>query len=72
MLHRNTTRLLLTALVAGAAACADSTAPTHTLTDAALTRDAASDAADATTQDLGVMLGGELLAGMPMLSAAQV
>lgn len=69
MTHRIPTRLLLTALVAAVAACADSTAPTATLDDAVLTRDAANDAADATVQDLGEMLGGEILAGLPMASA---
>lgn len=71
MMSRNSTRLWIAAVVAGAAACADSTAPTRTLTDAALTRDAASDAATATSQDLGEMLGAEMLGGMPMATAPQ-
>ena len=71
MMSRNSTRLFMTALVVGAAACADSTAPTRALTDGALTRDAASDAATATSQDLGEMLGAEMLGGMPMAAAPQ-
>ena len=71
MMYRNSTRLLVAALVAGVAACADSTAPSRTLPDALLTRDAATDAADATSQDLSQMLGGELLAGLPMTTSGQ-
>jgi hypothetical protein len=69
MMYRNSARLLFTALVAAAAACADSTAPARELTDAMLTRDAASDAADATAQDIGQMVGAEVLAGLPMASS---
>ena len=71
MMYRNSTRLLFTALVVGAAACADSTAPTSTLTDVMLTRDAGNDAAEATAQDIGEMIGSEALAGMPMGIAPQ-
>ena len=71
MTCRNSTRLLVAALVAGVAACADSTAPSRPLTDALLTRDVAGDAADATSQDLSQMLGGELLAGLPLTAAPQ-
>lgn len=69
MKYSISTRLVFTALVAVVAACADSTAPTAALSDAVVTRDAANDAADATVQDIGEMLGGEALAGLPMASA---
>lgn len=69
MMYRNSTRLLCTALVVAAAACADSTAPASTLTDVMLTRDAGNDVAEATAQDIGEMVGSEALVGMPMASA---
>jgi hypothetical protein len=69
MMYRITTRLLLTVAVAGAAACADSTAPTAGVTESMLTRDVANDAADATTQTLAQMSGMELLVGMPLASS---
>ena len=69
MMYKTPTRLLVAALVAGVAACADSTAPSRTLSDPVLTRDAATDAADATSQDLAQMAGGELMAGLPMTSS---
>lgn len=69
MMYRNSARMLFTALVAAAAACADSTAPGRQLTDVMLTRDAASDAADATAQDIGQMVGAEVLVGLPMASS---
>jgi len=69
MMYRNSARLLFTALVVGAAACADSTAPASQLTEATFTRDAANDAADATAQDVGEMIGAEALTGLPMGSA---
>jgi hypothetical protein len=66
MMHRNSTRLLCTALVAAVAACADSTAPASSLTDVMLTRDAGNDVAETTAQDIGEMIGSEALVGMPM------
>ena len=69
MMYRNSARLLFTALVAVTAACADSTAPAGEVTEVMLTRDAANDAADATAQDIGQMIGAEVLVGMPMASA---
>lgn len=71
MTHRNSARLLFTALVVGAAACADSTAPRAPLTDVMLSRDAGSDAADATVHDIGEMVGSEALVGMPRASAPE-
>lgn len=71
MMYRNSSRLLFTALVAAAAACADSTAPSAKLTDVMLTRDAGSDAAETTAQDIGVMIGSEALVGLPMATSAQ-
>ena len=70
MRSRNSARLLFTALVAGAAACADSTAPAAGVTEAMLTSDVARDAADATAQDLAQMTGIEALVGMPLASSA--
>ena len=69
MMYRNSARLLLSALIAGAAACADSTAPAAGLTESMLTRDVASDAADATAQDLAEMAGAEVLSGLPLASS---
>ena len=69
MRYRNSTRLLFTALVVGAAACADSTAPAAGVTEAMLTRDVAGDAADATVRDLSYMGGMEVLVGMPLTSS---
>ena len=69
MMHRIPMRLVLTMVVAGAAACADSTAPTAGVTETMLTRDVANDAGDATTQDLAQMAGTELLVGMPLASS---
>lgn len=69
MMYRNSARLLFTALVAVTAACSDSTAPAGQVTDVMLTRDAASDAGDATAQDIGQMVGAEVLVGLPMASA---
>ena len=71
MMYRNSARMLFTALVATAAACADATAPGGTLTDVMLTRDAGNDAAEATAQDIGVMIGSEALVGLPMASSPQ-
>jgi hypothetical protein len=71
MMYRNSARLLFTALVAGAAACADSTAPASNLTDVMLTRDAGNDVAEATAQDIGEMVGSEALIGMPMATAPE-
>ena len=68
MMYRISTRLVLTALVAASAACADSTAPVG-LTESMLTRDVANDAADATAQDLTEMTGIEALAGLPLATA---
>ena len=69
MMYRNSARLLFAALVAGAAACADSTSPVGGVTESMLTRDVANDAADATAQDLAEMTGIELLAGLPLASS---
>jgi len=69
MMYRNSARLLFTALIVGAAACADSTGPAAGITDAMLTRDVANDAADVTGQDLAAMTGIEALAGLPLASA---
>ena len=71
MMYRNSARLLFTALVVGAAACADSTAPGATLTDVMLTRDAGNDVAETTAQDVGEMIGVEALVGMPMATAPE-
>jgi hypothetical protein len=71
MMYRNSARLLFTALIAAAAGCADSTAPGREVTDVMLTRDAASDAADATAQDIAQMVGGEALSGLPMATAPE-
>lgn len=71
MMYRNAARIIVTALVAGAAACADSTAPAPALTDVMLTRDAGNDVAEATAQDIGEMIGSETLVGMPMATAPQ-
>lgn len=68
MMYRNSARLLLAALIGGVAACADSTAPAG-LTESMLTRDVASDAADATAQDLAEMAGAEALSGLPLASS---
>jgi hypothetical protein len=69
MMYRISTRLLLAAAVAGLAACADSTAPARGVTEEMLTRDVASNAADATVQDLAQMAGIELVAAMPLASS---
>jgi len=69
MMYRNSARLLFTALVVGAAACADSTAPAAGVTEAILTRDVANDAADVTVRDLSYMGGVEVLVGMPLTSS---
>lgn len=69
MMPRISTRLLFTMVVAGAAACTDSTAPAAGVTEAMLTRDVANDAADATTLTLAQMSGMELLVGMPLASS---
>ena len=58
------TRLIALALAAGLAACADSTAPGNSVTDAQLTIDAAGDAGDATVLDLSQMIGSEVQAGV--------
>ena len=68
MIPRISTRLLLTAIVVGAAACADSTAPVAGVTESMLTRDVANDAAEATSQDLAEMAGIEGLVGLPLAS----
>ena len=64
------TRLIALALAAGLAACADSTAPRNSVTDAQLTIDAAGDAGDATVLDLSQMIGSEAQAGVAPASAA--
>ena len=64
------TRMLALALAAGLAACADSTAPRNSVTDAQLTSDAAGDAGDATVLDLELMIGSEAQAGVALASAA--
>ena len=64
------TRLIALALAAGLAACADSTAPRNSVTDAQLTIDAANDAGDATALDLSLMIGSEAQAGLGLASAA--
>ena len=64
------TRLIALALAAGLAACADSTAPRNSVTDAQLTIDAADDAGDATVLDLSLMIGSEAQAGLALASAA--
>jgi hypothetical protein len=69
MMPRISARLFLTMVVAGAAACSDSTAPAAGVTESMLTRDVANDAADATAQDLAQMAGMELLMGMPLASS---
>ena len=70
MIPRISTRLVLTLLAAGAAACSDTTAPPGAVTESMLTRDVANDAADATAQDLAQMGGFELLMGMPLAAPA--
>jgi hypothetical protein len=64
------TRLIALGLAAGLAACADSTAPRNSVTDAQLTVDAAADAGDATVLDLAQMIGSEAQAGVAPASAA--
>ena len=64
------TRLIALALAAGLAACADSTSPRNSVTDAQLTADAAGDAGDATVLDLSQMIGDEAQAGVAMASVA--
>ena len=71
MMYRNSARLLIAALVAGVAACADSTAPATQLSDVMLTRDAGNDVAEATAQDIGEMIGSEAIVGMPMAAAPE-
>lgn len=63
------TRVGATALVALLAACADSTAPAGTVSDAMLTYDAASDAGSAASLDVSQMLGSESAAGLPSATA---
>ncbi|HWE41354.1 MAG TPA: hypothetical protein VG432_02570 [Gemmatimonadaceae bacterium] len=69
MMPRISMRLFLPALVAVAAACADSTAPVAGVTESMLTRDVAADAADATGHDLAEMAGMEALVGLPLTSS---
>ncbi|MFL5562605.1 MAG: hypothetical protein ACJ79K_14130 [Gemmatimonadaceae bacterium] len=69
MMSRYSARLVFTAIVVGAAACADSTAPSAQLTNLQIVRDVASDAADATAQDIGEMVGTEVAVGLPMASS---
>jgi hypothetical protein len=64
------TRLIALALAAGLAACADSTAPRNSVTDAQLTADVAGDAGDATVLDVSQMIGSEAQAGLALASAA--
>jgi hypothetical protein len=70
MTCRIATRFVLGVVLAGAAACADSTSPADGVTDASLTLDAGADVADVTTQDLSEMFSGELLAGLAMTAEA--
>jgi hypothetical protein len=66
MSFRITTRLSVALLVAGAAACADSTAPSAGVTEVMATQDVAIDAAEATGQDLEHLGGLEALIGMSL------
>jgi hypothetical protein len=70
MTCRIPSRLFVALLVAGASACADSTAPSAGVTDAMLTGDVVGDAAEATAQDLAQMSGAEVLVGMPLTVSA--
>ncbi|HEX2780114.1 MAG TPA: hypothetical protein VHM30_11475 [Gemmatimonadaceae bacterium] len=71
MSPRTWTRVGSAALVALVAACADSTSPNSRVTDAMMTRDAASDAGEAASLDVAQMATGEADAGLPSLVAAQ-
>jgi hypothetical protein len=70
MMRSIPTRMIALALAAGVAACADSTGPRNSVTDAQLTIDAAGDAGDATVLDLAQMIGSEAQAGVAPASAA--
>jgi hypothetical protein len=69
MTRRIPTRLFVALLAAGAAACADSTAPRAGVTEAMLTRDVATDVAEAASQNLDQMGDVELLVGLPLASS---
>jgi hypothetical protein len=64
------TRIAALAFVAGLAACADSTDPGQSVSDAQVTADVANDAGDATVFDLSQMLGSETQAGVAPASSA--
>ena len=66
------TRILALTVAAGLAACADSTSPGLSVSDAQLTADVASNAADATSLDLSQMLGSEAQAGVAPASAGSL
>lgn len=74
MRTRTLTRLGVAALLASIAACADSNAPSApraTISDAMLTRDAATDAGQTAALDIGQMTASEMNAGVPLGVAAQ-
>ena len=69
MSTRTFVRFGVVALVASLAACADSNAPTATVSDAILTADAANDAGQSVAMDVAQMTASETDAGVPSTSA---
>lgn len=70
MSPRTWMRVTSAALVAFAAACADSTSPDSRVSDTLMTRDVASDAGEAVSLDVAQMASGEADAGLPSAVAA--
>lgn len=71
MSNRTLTRVGFVALLASLAACADSNAPTGTVSDSMLTADAATDAGQAAALDVAQMGASESDAGVPSAVSAQ-